>query len=388
MAVQHSSYNTTLGELVGRCRALKPNCAPTVLQGFANDRVRTCLDRQPYWSGLIDETILYIPASVTGGSVSFTKNSTTVTGTGTTWPIDDVVNTTLPDGVIRTGYQIVTPASMDGITADSYLYVDGDGDPEIVHVIELRPTSFVAIFQKFHNPGCAVTSSSYCGRQLRLGNTFPIFTIEAIVSATEMIVDMAWRADDLTDHDYSIWQMYYTISPDIKSLLAVVDQAQGLPPLRVNVPILELNRIDPQRSSTGYPQIIANKGINSNNCMQWEIWPRCPTERQLRVTYFKQPAKMMSEGDLVPAFMNPTVLFHGMMADAYRTKITPDDPYFNPALSADYERRFEDGFASMSLQDDDFLLQRYGNRGQGSGFGGANFAKDHDYSVYDGWYWP
>lgn len=387
MSVSNQQYSVTLGELVGRCRALKPNMPATLLQDFANDRVRTILDRQPMWSGLWQETIMYVPEPYLTGGVSLTQGSKHITGTDTVWPVSDVVDTTIPNGIIRTGYQAVIPASMDGITADSYLYVDAEGTPEIVHVIEVRANSFIATFEQFHNAGCTVTASSFAGRQLRLGNTFPVFTIEAVVSETELITDLAWKASDISDYGYGIWQMYYTIAPDIKMLMAVLDQAQGIPPLRVDVPIMELNRIDPQRSATGYPQIIANRGPNANQNIQWELWPRPQTERQLRVFYFKQPAKMTSEGDRIPAFMNPTVLFHGMMADAYRTKISADDPYYNQNLGVDYERRFEEGFQAMSLADDEKLSQRYSNMGSSLMMGGANFKKDHDVSIIDYYGW-
>jgi hypothetical protein len=381
------NYYETLGSLVGRVRAIKPNIPATVAQDFANDRIRTLLDRQPQWSGLWAETIMYVPDPYNTGSVALSRNSKHVTGTSTVWPVNDAVNTSLPDGVIRTGYQVVTPSDMTGITADSYLYVDAAGSPEVVHVIEVRPTSFVAIFEQFHNPGCTVTASSFAGRQFRLGNTFPVFTIEAIVSNTELITDMPWMASDISNSSYLIAQMYYTISPDIKSLLAVLDQAQGIPPLRVDVPILELNRIDPQRSATGFPQIIANRGTNSNGNIQWELWPRCTSERQLRVFYFKQPAKLISEGDRIPAFMNPTVLFHGMMADAYRTKIGPDDAFYNQNLGIDYERRWEEGVLNMMLQDDEKLQNRYSNMGQYIGFGGANFRRYHSVELLDYYGW-
>ena len=383
MAGPQQQYYETLGSLVGRVRAIKPNTPATLAQDFANDRIRAVLDRQPGWSGLWAETIMYVPNPYSQGLVTMNQNSTTVNGTGTNWPVDDVVNTTISAGILRTGYQIVTPASMDGITTDTYLYVDAGGDPEIVSVIEVRPTSFLAIFNKTHSTGCTVTSSSYSGRQLRLGNTFPVFTVEAIVSPTQLITDMPWYATSMVDSAYFIWKMYYTISPDIKMLLAVLDQAQGIPPLRIDVPILELNRIDPQRSATGYPQLIANRGTNHNGNIQWELWPRAQSERQLRVFYFKQPPKLVSEGDRIPSFMNPTVLFHGMMADAYRTKIGPDDVYFNQNIALDYERRFEQGIQDMMLADDEKLSQRYSNMGQYIGFGGANWRKDHAPELLD-----
>jgi hypothetical protein len=280
MAIQQQ-YSTSLGELVGRVRAIKPNLPPTVAQDFINDRIRLILDRQPCWSGNFEETILYVPNPDNNGSVNFTQNSNVITGNGTSWPVNDVVNTTIPAGVVRPGFQTVTPASMDGITADTYLYVDAGGTPEIVSVIYVGPTSFTAIFSNSHAAGCTMTSSSYAGRQLRCGNTFPIFTIEAVVSGTQAILDMQWRATPQSGVGFTIRQMYFTVAPDVKMLSAVVDQAQGIPPLRIDVPITEINRIDPQRVSTGYPQILANRGTNANGNMQWELWPSTQEQRQL-----------------------------------------------------------------------------------------------------------
>ena len=371
-------YTTSLGELVGRVRAIKPNLPPTVAQDFVNDRIRLILDRQPCWSGNFEETILYIPPIYNTGTISFTQNSRTITGSGTVWPVSDVVNTTISAGVLRPGFQTVTPASMSGITADSYLYVDAGGTPEIVSVIYVGPTSFTAIFESAHSAGCTVTSSSFAGRQLRCGNTFPIFTIEAVVSSTQAILDMQWKASAQASVGYTIRQMYYTVAPDVKMLSAVVDQAQGIPPLRIDVPITEINRIDPQRVSTGYPQILANRGTNANGNMQWEIWPSPQEERQLRVFYFKQPPKLTTEGDRIPAFMNPTVLFYGAMADAFRIKIGPDDAFYDPRASRDYEQKFEAAYLDMAQADNEKLQQQFVTRGAGSGMpGGADWNRSH-----------
>jgi hypothetical protein len=349
-----------------------------VAQDFINDRIRLILDRQPSWSGTFEETILYIPPPYSTGTVSFAQNSRTITGVGTTWPVNNVVNTTISTGVIRSGFQSVTPVSMSGITADSYLYVDAGGTPEIVSVIYVGPTSFTAIFNYAHSAGCTVTSSSFAGRQIRCGSTFPIFTIEAVVSSTQAILSMEWKASAQSGVGYTIRQMYYTIAPDIKMLSAVVDQSQGIPPLRIDVPITEINRIDPQRVSTGYPQMLANRGTNANENMQWEIWPSPQEERQLRVFYFKQTPKLTTEGDRIPAFMNPTVLFYGAMADASRIKIGPDDAFYDPRASRDYEQKFEAAYLDMAQADNEKLQQQFVTRGAGSGMpGGADWNRSH-----------
>lgn len=381
MAGPNRQYYDTLGSLTGQVRAVKPTIPPTLVQTFANNRIRQVLDRQAYWSGLLGETILYIPPTVTGGSVTLTQNSNIVTGSGTTWPVADSVNTTIPLGIIRQGYQEVTPASMAGITVDSYLYVDSGGSPEVVSVSEVRPTSFLATFGYTHSANCTVTSSSLCGRQLRLGNTYPILTITAVQSATSLLTDLRWMATTLPGAAYTIWQMYYTISPDIKALLAIVDQAQGLPPLKVNVPVLEINRIDPQRSATGYPQMVANHGTNQNDNVQWEIWPRATEERQLRVMYYRQPPKLISEGDRLPAFMNPSVLLNGCIADALKTKVGERDAFYDPKGAMAYEASFQSGLDMMILQDSERVQSQYESYGTNSFFGGANFWQSHDFDV-------
>lgn len=377
MAVNQVYAGYTLGQLVGQCRAIKGNIPATIVQDYANFRLQTIFDRKPDWSGNFQEGLLGIPVPVTDGGVSLTYGSTTVTGSAGTWPVSDLINTTIPGGILRTGYQIATPASMSGILADSYLYVDGGGDPEVVSVIEVRPTSFIAIFAKFHNPGCSLTSSSYTGRQLRLGNTFPILTITAVVSTTSLLVDLAWLGAAQVNASYTIRQMYFTIAPNIKSLKSCLDQAQGIPPLRIDVTLDELNRIDPQRSSYGYPQMLANRGVNQNGNMQWEIWPSAQELRQLRVIYFIQPPRLTSEGDRIPYFITPGVLFNGVMADCLRTKIGPDDPYYDPKLATFYDAKFEQGINELMLVDNERIQSAYGNSGSNWGFGGADFQKDH-----------
>lgn len=387
MALVNQAFNApTLGVIVGRVRAAKPNIAPTLVQNFCNSRIADILNRQPRWSGLIKETLLYVPAYTTGGSVALTQNSTTVTGTGTSWSATSAVNTTIPAGVQRPGVQLVTPASMTGITTDTYLYLDASGTPEIVNVLEITPTSFKANFQYTHSSSCTATSSTLCGQQLRLGNTYPIFTVVAVVSSTSLIVDMPWLASAASGLDYQIWKMFYTISPDAKAIISVLDQAQGIPPLEVDVPIERINAIDPQRSSTGYPQKLANKGVNQNGNNQWELWPRCPTERQLRVTYAAQQQELTSAGDRIPPFIDPSVLYYGCMADASMVRVGPDDQLYDPKLAQFYEQKFEEGVNQMIISDNERNQTSYHNDGMNLGAGGANWAKDHLVFI-DGNYW-
>jgi hypothetical protein len=57
-----------------------------------------------------------------------------VTGTNTAWPTNDVVNTTMNNGVMTPGYNEMTPSDMTNIAVDRYLYVSDGGFSEVVAV--------------------------------------------------------------------------------------------------------------------------------------------------------------------------------------------------------------------------------------------------------------
>ena len=303
------------------------------------------------------------------------------------WPVSDAVNTTIPNGVVRLGPNTIVPASMDGITPETYLYVDGSGDPEVVGVTSVGPNSFTAYFNKFHNQGCTVTSSSYAGLQIKLANTLPVFSIAAITSPATLIMDQPWKNTASSGNSYSIRRMYTTIAPDIKGIISVTDQAQGIPPLKTNTTIMELNRWDPQRSSIGYPQCLAFRGPSTiTGNIQYEVWPATQTDRQLRVLYASQPPKLVSEQDRIPFFMSPTVLFNGAMATALSVRIGSDDINYDPAMARDYERKFLEEVDNMILVDEEHSATMFNSRTISNYpfFGGANWAQSHDLDVIMG----
>jgi len=384
----HQVYgNNSAGEVIGRVKSLKPMAPSTVILDWINDRIRFIIDRKPFWSGQIRETILYLPTPYTTGTLAFTQNSSNVVGSGVSWPVSDAVNTTIPNGVVRLGLNTIVPASMDGITPETYLYVDGSGDPEVVGVTSVGPNSFTAYFNKFHNQGCTVTSSSYAGLQIKLANTLPVFSIAAITSPATLIMDQPWKNTASSGNSYSIRRMYTTIAPDIKGIISVTDQAQGIPPLKTNTTIMELNRWDPQRSSIGYPQCLAFRGPSTiTGNIQYEVWPATQTDRQLRVLYASQPPKLVSEQDRIPFFMSPTVLFNGAMATALSVRIGSDDINYDPAMARDYERKFLEEVDNMILVDEEHSATMFNSRTISNYpfFGGANWAQSHDLDVIMG----
>jgi len=181
-----------MARMVGRVRMFRPDVSHSHVTSWLNDRLRQCLDSRTYWADLLVHGIISVPDAYSTGTIAATTGSTTVTGTSTLWPVDDRVDTTVAEAVDEIGYVEVTPASMDNITADTLLYVDADMAPETVAVVMVTPSTFTAKFTMAHAAGFSVTSSSLAGRQLKVGNSHPIFTIRSVQTASSMTLDMPW----------------------------------------------------------------------------------------------------------------------------------------------------------------------------------------------------
>jgi hypothetical protein len=371
------NYTETLKDMVGRLRSIRQNLPASVAIGFINDRIRLCIDQFPQWSGLFKETIIGVPAPYNTGTIQFTNGSNSVTGDGTTaWPASDVVNTTIVDGVTQPGMQSAAPASMAGITVDTMLYVDGGGTPEVVSVIDVKQTSFTANFKQYHNPSCTITASSFSGSQLRVSYFNPVWTITAVVDANTLLIDMPWMAATTGFQAYMIQQRYYTISPDVRELIAVIDMTQGIR-LQIGISNAHINMSDPQRGAIGSPACFADRGPNLNGNMQYELWPVPNAARQMRAFYFSQWPRLSDPGDRLPYFINPTVIFYGAAADAYQIKMGKDDDGYDPNAANSFEKKFmialHQAIVADSAKSQSASSWAYGN----VGFGGADWRQSH-----------
>lgn len=375
-------YTETLQDVIGRLRSVRPGLPPTVARDLINDRIRNAIDQYPCWSGLYRESTITIPNRYDTGTIELTQGSKVITGTDTVWPVNDLVNTTIPDGVPQTGMQSVTPASMVGITEDSVLYIDAGGTPEVVAVVSLNQNSFVANFNYVHDPNCTATRSSFSGRQLRIAYAKPIYNILAVHSNTELEVDMAWDLTTASGQAYWITQMYYTIAPDIKDIVSVLDPLQGIS-LPIHVSGDMLNARDPQRSAIGTPICLADYVPNFQGNMQYEVWPIPLTERVLRVFFFVQWKRLTAPGDRLPYFINPSIIYHGALADAMLLKFGNDDSGQNLPAANKYELMYQKELAQAILADNSKMQQMYSFDYKEISFGGADWRRSHSASVFD-----
>ena len=374
-----------LTTMVGAVQMVKPNADPSATTWAINARMRLIYNSRSYWSGGIARGVIACPQPYSTGTLTTAFGSNVLVGQGTSWPVSDIVNTVLPNAIRQIGSQPVQPADMTNITADTWLYVDALGsNPEVVYVIDTTPQSFTAVFQYPHDAGATATVSSLTGQTMRLGYQVPNYLITAIVNAQTLMIELPYAGTALTTVSYTILKNLYHIAPDLKELLSLVDPYQGIE-LGINYPIAKLNAEDPQRTSIAFPILCAPHSISPAGTMLFEIWPAPTSIRQLYFEYYKQPKDLKAPGDRPPAYLDPSVIIMGAIADSLRTRVGVDDIYYAPDVANVWEQRFTDAVNQLVLADNNLINQSYSWRSGAEGYPtGANWDRSHDQGAYMG----
>lgn len=372
-------FVSTLRDLTGSCLQVKPNAPEPLIKDFLNQRLRTISDRKTNWSGLYTQGVIYLPNPYSTGEVAFTQGSNVVTGTSTAWPVADLVNTVLANGVTQQGPIWVQPGSMDNITCSTVLLIDGAGTPEIVTPIQTTPTAFLANFTNTHNSNCTVTCSSLTSCQLRTSITAPIFTVTSVASTTSLTIDSTFWGSSISDNSYSITKIYVEMEPRVKRILGAQDKRDGYP-IRVNVPRQQLDIWDPQRASTGQPFCLADMGPMPSGNIGMEVWPPTQTERQLIYECYLQPAPLVNPGDRPPPFINPNILLYGAYSSLLRHKVYSNgeaDPWYDPSTANYYEAKFSEELEAACNADSDKVQSQLTFSNEGMYGGGGTWWQSH-----------
>lgn len=383
------STSRTLYDMIGEVKHIKRNASPEFVTGRLNSRIRELIDARPYWADLGEMRIIAVPDDYDTGTIAVTSGSASIVGTGTAWPVADIVNTTIPDGVTATGYCRIYPLSMVGISEDSILYVDASGVPEAVAVVEVFDDSFIASFRYTHNPLCTLTQSSLVGRQFKVADE-PLFDVRAIVSVTELLIETTWGSVDSSDLAYSIFKNRFNIGSDVRMIHGAQDTRQGRPLAR-DITAEHLQVRDPRRDDAMDPIALVDYQAGPNRAMLYELWPRATSARQIQVFISKQWPEMKERDDRPPPFINPQIIIDGATADALRQRVDADDPYFNPNLAREFDAKFNRGFVMAVNADSGRHMRDLQTRAGAllnGGFGG-NWDQTHLVMAdeYDGGYW-
>lgn len=334
---------TSLWEVRGRTREIKPNCSPAQADGFINRRIRNALDSRT-WSDTVKIGMIIIPNGVNDGTVNLTPGMTTVVGNGTSWPINDAVNGSLSVAISQApGFADITPSPgvIGSIQVGSLLLIDaGSSAQEVIAVRSIGPTMFSAYCQFNHNSGATLVASSYAGRQF--ATDAYVYTIQAVLASNQLLIDFPYGGQPQNGVSYMIRKQYVSPSPTAKYLKDQAWDAIAGCIVGTSRDFAWLNLVDPQRQSTGNPQELCRMPANPAGIMQWEMWPFQTTQYALACIYEDGWPTLRYDTDLLPPFINPEVIIAGACADALRTKVIPregkTDPYYDPDAS-----RFWDG---------------------------------------------
>lgn len=98
-----------------------------------------------------------------------------------------------------------------------------------------------------------VWDASFIGTQIRVGGIstqYPTYTIQQVLSPTSIVLDKAWGGATATGLTYNIFQCYFPVPSDFQNFESLTNPTNALQ-MWTNLTQYELDRMDPQRTTTG-----------------------------------------------------------------------------------------------------------------------------------------
>lgn len=337
-------------QMVDHVLSYNPDAPPQLVKRRLNTRLRQVQDRR-MWGGLLVRGELSIPAAYTTGTVAVTRGINVVTGTGTLWPVNDVVSTTLSAAITSANeYQDVTPVTMTGIEAGDWLLFN-DSTPELV--LSVGSTSFKMKPSSTYGVGTTITKSSLVRRQFRLGTVRPFYNIRGVTSAQTLLLDLVFGHPAATNSAYQICQAYVNLGQNMRMVWSVVNTAQGWR-LRLNMPQEVLNTYDTWRQTTGWVYMLNDYIPDEIGRFQYELYPTPSMEQGFPFLAYRTVENMSEDEDTPPPAIPSHMLVHGAIADVmlYNRK----SPYYDPTVAAEFNRQFESDYINAAMADDSIYM--------------------------------
>lgn len=380
------------GQLVSRIIMQRPGADPALALLWLNESMRSMLNKRN-WSGTRKEVICYFPQAYTTGTISVTTGSTLVTGSGTGWPVNDVVNTTITEMVQSPFEQWVCLASMQGVTRNTILLIESGGpNQEICPVLDLLGNRVKCNFQYTHSAGTSAMAGSLNGLQIRpSGYTIPVFSVMAVTSPTTLVMLEPWAQTNQSGLGYNILVMYLAIDPNIKDIVYGTDPFQNIN-LWLHVPQQRLNRVDPNRLAYNSPVWVSDKGPNVNGIMTYEIWPPTFIVYQLNFMINLAWPDMRIPSDTPPPFMNENSIIYGALAQGYATwcgrQPTNQDPAYSLENSMKYAQMSDQSFIDAVQADESRTQTMFTYSPVSDESMGVNYALQHAMDSDGNWLVP
>lgn len=246
------TFTDLWNELKGDIPAMSPFKAKDCVQRAWHD---ICDSRR--WTFLVSEGVLYAPAVISAGTVQVTQFSSSVVGDATA--IAAWVAAALP---------------LSGVTMNM--------------------------------------------RQFRLPGK-PIYNITADDGAGTLTLDRPYQETSEAVANYTILRCYFTPpSSDFLRWISVVDPINSYRFRRRNLHVMRehLDRIDPSRSSSGTPYLLAPYKPNSSGVPRFEMYPHPLLEIAYTVAYSRKGIDLAAT-DTLPSSISDSMLMSGARIQAY-----------------------------------------------------------------------
>ena len=227
------------------------------------------------------------------------------------------------------------------------------------------------------------------GRQFRVGNQTPLYTITVVTDATNLTLERVWGGSTVTGVNYEIFLAYATVPSDFHSFITVVDAKQNWQ-LHLNRQQIELNSFDPQRSNSGNPWWVLFRDydtVSSPPLPRYEVWPHVKQEYVLFFLYETRAEDLWDTGASLPRYIRGDVLLDMALAEASRwpgPSAANPNPGYDLKLYATHMAKVERELNLMELQDDEVFAQDY-SRFLELPFApfDASFMQKHDFELSD-----
>jgi hypothetical protein len=170
-------------------------------------------------------------------------------------------------------------------------------------------------------------TTSIVGLQFRNGFTNPYQTIVAVDAVHQVItLDTPFPGISGT-WGYQIVLAYLTFGANVRHLRWAVNQMFGWP-IKVNVPVEEINAKDTWRQNLGWAREFATRPPTPDGQYQVEVWPTPYALQSFPFEADTEPPEMVDDTDAPVAWIRSDLLVTGAIADALLHK-PKTNPYYD-----------------------------------------------------------
>ena len=194
-------------------------------------------------------------------------------------------------------------------------------------------------------------ASSHVGLQIKLGNH--LFSVSAVANSTSLTIDRAWPDATASGQGYSIFRAYVTVPTDFFGFISVKDPDASRR-LWTSFDIVHIDAVDPQRTSTGNPSLLASLEWSSDAtpAPMFEAWPHQKSVKGLDYLYWKIHPDFSSSQSIpynIPESLIKAYVL-GELCD-WPGDLNSPNPMFSERKATHWRNKFNDRLSQLMVTD-------------------------------------